>query len=52
MDTYNATARAGQPLYSKTGLSLGQHTVVIRPSGQKNPKSSGTTIALDAIDSR
>jgi alpha-tubulin suppressor-like RCC1 family protein len=52
VDTYNATARAGQPLYSKTGLALGSHTVVIRPSGQKNPKSSGTTIALDAIDSR
>ncbi len=37
-------------LYSKTGLADTTHTLVIECVGDSNPGSSGTSIALDALD--
>ena len=49
VDLYSPTLQT-QALLTKTGLPSGPHTLIVYPLGQKNPKSSGTIVAVDAID--
>ncbi|MHB8842377.1 MAG: S8 family serine peptidase [Candidatus Aquicultor sp.] len=39
-----------QLVYTKSGLALGNHTLKIEVSGNKNASSSGTAITIDAFD--
>ncbi|HEY3957924.1 MAG TPA: beta-galactosidase [Streptosporangiaceae bacterium] len=51
VDTYAAGGKAFQQvLFTKTGLSPGQHTLKIVVTGQQNPASSSDTVAIDAIN--
>ncbi len=52
VDLYSPTLQYQQLVYAKTGLAIGSHTVKVSASGIKNPASSGTTVALDAFDTR
>jgi hypothetical protein len=39
-----------QTVYTKSGLTDGPHTLIIKYTGDKNPSASGTSINLDALD--
>jgi len=39
-----------QPIYAKTGLSAGDHTITIEVKGARNTSSSGTEVNVDAFD--
>ena len=52
VDLYSASPRAQQVVFGRQNLPYGPHTLVIRPTGQRNPRATGTTIDLDAIDAR
>ncbi len=52
VDLYSPTTAYQQVVYSATRLPSGMHTVKISPSGLKNSASGGTTVALDALDTR
>jgi hypothetical protein len=49
-DLYSSTVKWMQPVYTSTGLTDGEHTLVVKCKGNKNGSSSGTSIALDALD--
>jgi Tol biopolymer transport system component len=50
MDLYSPGTLYKQPVYEKTGLSDGPHTLSIKCALDKNPSSSGYSINLDALD--
>jgi beta-galactosidase GanA len=51
VDTYAPGGKEFQQvLFTKTGLSAGQHTLKIVVTGQQNPSSSGDTVVVDAIN--
>jgi hypothetical protein len=50
VDFYSATTLYKQPVYVKSGLAAGEHTLTIKCAGEKNASSSGYSINLDAID--
>jgi hypothetical protein len=50
VDFYSATQLYKQPVYLKTGLSPGAHTLTIKCAGEHNGLSSGNSISLDALD--
>jgi hypothetical protein len=50
VDFYSPTTLYKQPVYTKTGLSPGAHTLAIKCIGEKNLASTGLSISLDAID--
>jgi hypothetical protein len=52
VDLYAPTLQYQQVALQVRGLPPGPHVVTIAPSGQRNSYSSGTAIALDAIDTR
>jgi hypothetical protein len=52
VDLYSSTPRPQQVVLARSGLPPGPHLLTIAPSGQRNAYSSGTTIALDAVDTR
>jgi hypothetical protein len=49
IDCYNGSTLCQQELYSKTGLSNGQHTIKVVVNGQKNAGSSGVYLVVDAF---
>ncbi len=51
VDLYTTQLKFRQTVFTQV-LSAGTHTITVAPSGQKNPASSGFTVALDAIDTR
>jgi hypothetical protein len=50
IDTYWATGKAQSPMYSVTGLPMGNHVLTIEATGQKNSVSAGRWIWVDAFD--
>ena len=52
VDLYSSAPQPQQVVFSKAGLASKAHTLVIQPTGTKNAASTGTTVALDAIDSK
>ncbi len=50
VDLYSPTILHKQAVYLKQDLTRGPHTLVITRSGEKNLRSSGTAISLDALD--
>ncbi len=50
VDLYSATTVWKAPIWSCDTLSAGEHTLVIKCTGEKNLSSGGTSIALDALD--
>jgi len=52
VDLYSPTDQQQQVVLQLAALPAGPHLVVIAPSSQKNAYSGGTTIGLDAIDTR
>lgn len=49
VDLYKSTTQLQVPL-QKTGLVSGTHTIIIEVSGQKNAKSTGYLIDIDAFE--
>lgn len=49
---YASSVSYQQTVWSVSGLSEGEHTIVIRPTGTKDSASTGTVIVLDAFDVR
>jgi hypothetical protein len=52
VDLYASKLQLGEAVFTKENLAKGSHTVTIQQTGQKNARSTGFTIALDAIDTR
>jgi hypothetical protein len=52
VDLYSPTWQFQQIVFERTDLAQGKHWIALSPSGQKNIASSGTTINVDAIDTR
>jgi hypothetical protein len=51
VDLYSATTTYKRTdLWSRTGLSPGEHTLTIKCTGTPSPGHAGTSISLDAID--
>src|SRR5229473_810667 len=50
IDTYSATAQAQAALYSTSSLSNAAHSLTIVVTGQRNTKSSGDWVWVDAFD--
>jgi beta-galactosidase GanA len=50
VDLYTPIRDGNQLVYSKLGLTNGQHTVTIRVTGAKNPNSIGNYFVLDRIE--
>jgi hypothetical protein len=51
VDLYSATTTYKRTdLWSRTGLSPGEHTLTIKCTGTPSPGRAGTSISLDAID--
>lgn len=50
VDTYSATLKVQEALFTSDALTDGPHTLTITTTGNKNPASSGTRIAVDAFD--
>ncbi len=50
VDLYSPSIDWKVPVYTKTGLSAGEHTLVIKCLGTKNGASAGTSISLDSLD--
>ncbi len=49
IDCYSPIAKYQQVLFYRNGLSEGSHTIRIAIRGEKNPKSSGTNVYIDAL---
>jgi len=49
IDAYSPTTISNQELFSKIGLSSGQHTIMLRCKGQKHPSSSDYYIDLSGF---
>ena len=49
VDEYKASRADQVLLFSKTGLTKGTHTLVVKSSGTKNSSSTGLSVALDKI---
>ncbi len=52
LDLYSPTVQEQQLVYTRPNLSPGAHKISVWPTGLKNPASSGTTIELDAFETR
>ncbi|WP_369371841.1 hypothetical protein AB1046_00570 [Promicromonospora sp. Populi] len=50
VDGYAATRNASGVTWTSPTLASGSHTLTLRPTGQKNPASSGFTLAIDRVD--
>ncbi|MDQ6422719.1 S-layer homology domain-containing protein [Paenibacillus sp. LHD-117] len=50
VDLYSSTRKAQAVLYSRAGLSAGNHTIKIVARGEQNVASSGNIVAVDAIE--
>jgi exosome complex RNA-binding protein Rrp4 len=49
IDTYSPTLKENQVLFSKIGMTEGQHKVTISCKGQKHPLSSGYFIEISGF---
>jgi hypothetical protein len=49
-DTYASPSRAQYASYTVSGLTSGQHTVSIAPTGRKSSSSGGAWVWIDAFD--
>lgn len=52
IDLYSPTVKWQTLIRSFTGLGAGQHTILIRPLGAKNAKSTGYRVAVDMFGGR
>jgi hypothetical protein len=52
VDTYSATMKVQEALFTSDALADGNHTLTITATGNKNAASGGTRIAVDAFDVR
>jgi hypothetical protein len=52
VDTYGAVEQRQYPMYTRTGLTPGTHTLRIQVTGTRNPASSGLWVWIDAFDVR
>ena len=52
VDTYGTPAQAQVSLYAIAGLRDGPHTLTIRPTGRRHPKSGGAWIWVDGFLTR
>jgi outer membrane biosynthesis protein TonB len=50
IDTYSATERLQDVLYSTSDLAAGTHTIRIAPTGTRNAASGGAWVWIDAFD--
>ena len=50
VDTYGDTFKVQEVLFTASGLADTEHTLTIRATGDKNPKSSAAKIFVDAFD--
>ena len=50
VDTYSATERVQDTVFTATGLADASHTLTIEATGLKNAASAGALIAVDAFD--
>jgi photosystem II stability/assembly factor-like uncharacterized protein len=50
IDTYSATDRGNQLLWSSPSLPAGTHTLKLRVTGTKNPSSTGFYVTPDRVD--
>lgn len=49
VDLYSSTARYGVRVFSRGGLTPGNHTITLRATGTKNAASSGTFASFDRL---
>jgi hypothetical protein len=49
IDCWSPVKRENQVLYYKSGLSNGEHTIKVVPSGKGNPRSKGDKVMLKAV---
>jgi len=49
-DTYSATEELAVPIYTKTSLAPGSHTLTIELTGARNPLAVNSETAVDAFD--
>jgi hypothetical protein len=50
LDLYSAAEQLRAPVFTRTGLAAGQHTLRIDVTGQKNPSATGSFVVVDAFD--
>ena len=50
IDLYNAITLWQQPVYTKSGLSSGSHTLKVEVTGTRNDSSDGTRVDIDAFE--
>jgi len=50
VDAYASSAQAQSVLYSATGLSASSHTLTIKMTGNRNKRSGGTWVWVDALE--
>lgn len=50
IDTYSATEEIAVPVYTRTGLATGSHSLRVELTGRKNPAATNSEIAVDAFD--
>jgi bacillopeptidase F len=50
LDLYSPTEAIRVPVFTRSGLTAGQHTLRIDVTGQKNPSALGSYVAVDAFD--
>ncbi len=50
VDLYSSSQLWKQTVYTKTGLSTGEHTLTVKCLGTKSTASSGVSVCLDALD--
>jgi hypothetical protein len=50
IDLYAARTAGNQYLWESSRLSNGVHTLTLQVTGQKNPQSTGATVALDRVE--
>ncbi|HET6497915.1 MAG TPA: hypothetical protein VFH17_02530, partial [Coriobacteriia bacterium] len=49
-DAYAVSQTPDQVIYEVSGLANGRHTLEIRPTGQRNPASSGAIVVIDYFE--
>jgi len=50
VDLYSAQRKDNVPFFTSATLANGKHTIEIRTTGLRNPRSLGTVIAVDRLD--
>ena len=50
LDLYATTEQPQSVVFSRTGLSIGPHTLTVESTGRKNPASTDYAVVVDAFD--